>query len=277
MNTSCEIYRGQMAQALMGELAPQPLKDWEEHLAQCPACAEEKKLYQATFAKLKQVSDVPVPQHFFVYPEERTSSPWQLFLQLSFAWRSAVAAAILLILGLGVLASLQARVSAGNGGVTVSFGKTLPVTVPIAPANPVDVAAIKKEILASMEEKSRADRLQVVQLLRTELAKSHNRFNQRQRELLQTSLDAMETRLNGRIVAAGALLEARSNQNLTNYYKTLQTERQQDLAHISTSLTRIVQQGTLKNRQTDAILDTLLQVAELKMVQSPVSPGAEQR
>jgi hypothetical protein len=141
----------------------------------------------------------------------------------------------------------------------------------------VDVAAIKKEILASMEEKSRADRLQVVQLLRTELAKSHNRFNQRQRELLQTSLDAMGTRLNGRIVAAGALLEARSNQNLTNYYKTLQTERQQDLAHISTSLTRIVQQGTLKNRQTDAILDTLLQVAELKMVQSPVSPGAEQR
>ena len=48
-------------------------------------------------------------------------------------------------------------------------------------------------------------------------------------------------------------------------YRTLETQRVQDLSSVNDRLNRITVNGEIKSNQTDAILETLLQVAELKL------------
>ena len=52
---------------------------------------------------------------------------------------------------------------------------------------------------------------------------------------------------------------------MTDLYQTIQTQRRQDLILTKNRLDRLAVQGEMRSTQTDAILETLLQVAEMRM------------
>ena len=54
------------------------------------------------------------------------------------------------------------------------------------------------------------------------------------------------------------------DRSMGNLYQTLQLQRQQDLAMTRNRLDRITTQGQLKDRETEEILSTLLQVAQFQ-------------
>ena len=74
MKTTCEEVRDWVPRALMSDLAPGDERLLNAHLLECAACAGEQRLYVDTLSQVRSVSDVPVPKHFFVYPDERRSS-----------------------------------------------------------------------------------------------------------------------------------------------------------------------------------------------------------
>jgi hypothetical protein len=63
---------------------------------------------------------------------------------------------------------------------------------------------------------------------------------------------------------AQTVLEKQNDQAFLTVYDAFQSQREQDLTRIYTGLTQMVARGAIKERQTDAILNTLLEVAELK-------------
>jgi hypothetical protein len=263
MTKPCDDFRQQIAKDLLDDLSPQDRDALENHLAKCPACALEKELMTATVRQLRSPLDVSVPRHFFVYPEARQFTPWRMFRQMSFTWRFATAAvALLLMAGAGLMiARLQIR--AQDGVYSVSFGK-MPMDRSATPPAVANVDALKQELLTAVEEKLRTERLQWVELVQSELKQSTTRLNQQQRQLFRTALEDLETRLNSRMDLAQTVLEKQNDQAFLTVYDAFQSQREQDLTRIYTGLTQMVARGAIKERQTDAILNTLLEVAELK-------------
>jgi Putative zinc-finger len=263
MTKSCDDFRQQIAKDLLDDLSPQDRDALENHLAKCPACALEKELMTATVRQLRSPLDVSVPRHFFVYPAARQFTPWRMFQQMSSMWRFATAAvALLLMAGAGLMiARLQVR---AQGGVySVSFGK-MPMDHSATPPTVANVDALKQELLTAVEEKLRTERLQWVELVQSELRQSTTKLNQQQRQLFRTALEDLETRLNSRMDLAQTVLEKKNDQAFLTVYDAFQSQREQDLTRIYTGLTQMVARGAIKERQTDAILNTLLEVAELK-------------
>ena len=72
----------------MEELAGEERKDLEAHLTQCSQCRSEQQAYQQTLRQLAFVENEDVPRHFFIYPEEKALSPWNLFRRMSPGWQA---------------------------------------------------------------------------------------------------------------------------------------------------------------------------------------------
>jgi hypothetical protein len=259
----CDDFRQQIAKDLLDDLSPQERDALGDHLAKCPACALEKELMTATVRQLRSPLDVPVPRHFFVYPEARQLTPWRLFRQIGFAWQFATVAVVLfLMVGAGLM-SARFQFRAQDGVYSVSFGK-MPLThSTIAPAA-ANVEALKQELLTAVDERLRIEHLQWAQVVQSELKQSTKRLDQQQRQLIRTALEDLETRLNSRMNLAQTVLEKQNDQAFLTVYDAFQSQREQDLTRIYTGLTQMVARGAIKERQTDAILNTLLEVAELK-------------
>ena len=264
MTTACDYFRQQIGKALVEYLVGVERQVLESHLAECPACRLEQELFASTVRQLRSTTDVPAPRHFFVFPESRQLTPWRLFQQMGFAWRATlVALAVLLVVGAGLLVS-NAQFKAEKGSYSLSFGKPpLPHTTGMTTGK--DVEALKHELLMVMEEKLQQERLEFTHLVQAELQRSTALNNQQQRQLLQAALENMETRFNNHLTSASKSIEARHDQELLSLMAAWQTQRERDLARINVSFEHMVAQGQLKERQTDNILNTLLQVAELKM------------
>jgi hypothetical protein len=255
---------------------PSPeLEKLKEHLSVCAQCAAERELCRFALGEMRQVEDLPVPRHFFVYPEEKGMSLWQAFLGLRIAYRWGTAMALGFLLVLSGFTVSQARLERSDGSVSVSFGRPPSVPKAIPGLGEREITTLRQQVLATMEERIRRERQDWVKQLNAAMARSGRQFSKPQREILLTALLSMEERVDQKITTAGAVLEAKSNQNANELYKTLQAQREQDLFGINNNLNRVVQVGTQKNRQTDAILETLIQVAELKW--SNANPFSPQR
>ena len=97
------------------------------------------------------------------------------------------------------------------------------------------------------------------------MARSESALSRKQRLVLETALSRLESRVNNRIVDTAVSLESANQRSLGEMYRTLEAQRVQDLSSVNDRLNRITVNGEIKSNQTDAILETLLQVAELKL------------
>ncbi len=263
MSKDCSYYREQIPKAMLDDLAVEDRQTLDLHLLNCPACRLEKELYAGTFQQLDSLEDVPVPRHFFVYPEERAANPWRLFRLMHPAWQGAVAVTIVAMGMLTAFAASRLQVRSENGAWTLAFGKLPPL--PAAPAPAIDIGALEARIVQIVEEKDRKERLEWVRTLRSEIAGSRRSLSQYQQVALDTALANSEARMDRRIEQTALSIQDQNNRSLSNLYQTVSQQREGDMATIDGRLTRLAVSGQIKSTQTDAILETLLQVAELRM------------
>jgi len=266
MKSDCSQYRGQIPDLLLGELPDQARKALEQHLGECRPCAEERELFAAAIGELRTLGDVPVPRHFFVTAEEPRRSPWSLYLQLSTAWRVSLAGAAAVLCLVAVLASARFQVRAEDGMLVLGFGRlpALAQSVVAVPAPPVDTAALQAEIVRVLEEKNRRENLEWVRTLRAEIGRSNRTLTEQQKTVLQSALAGLENRMDDRLAATARALEEGTKQSLDSLYQAVSLDREKDYASTRALINRVALNTEAKSSQTDVILDTLLQVADLR-------------
>jgi hypothetical protein len=261
MKSTCEEARNWVPRALMSDLAPQDEQALNTHLAECPACSGEQRIYLDTLNQVRSVSDSPIPRHFFVYPNERGSSVIEFLRGLAPGWKlagSIVVATMAVVVGL-MAARVQIRVE--QGIYTFSFGRPLPRAVP-ARDSAAEIQALRAELTGLLGARSKAERAEWMNTLRQQVKES-NRYGVRQQQQWNAALVNLETRLNDRIEDSAVMLTAGMEQSASSIFRALQRQRQQDLAVTRTRLEHLATRGELKDQETDEILSTLLQVARL--------------
>jgi len=260
MTSECSKYEQHIPRSFVGDLSPGEQQALDRHLAACTGCRAEQERYAETMRLLGTADDVPVPRHFFVYPQERSANPWQLFRQLTPRWQAAAAvfAALLVLLSVPAISGITVR--ADRGAWTLSFG-------PRADAPGIDVAALKAEILQAAEERNREAAISWIQNLRAEIAGSRNELTQQQQIQLMATLTTLESRLTSRIATAAEDVKASSQKSDADLYKAVSLQRSQDLHDLNARVDAVAESADSHARETDAILETLLQVAELRIRQ----------
>lgn len=263
MSKQCRDFQELIPKALLGDIPPEDQRELDDHLSVCAPCARERDLFADTFQQLTTAGDHEIPRHFFVYPEENKSFLARTIQPHSWAWMGALAAAVSVGL-LAVLIAMNVEVRAEHGVVTVRLGKpqilVQPATAPV-----LDVDALKASLDRRIVERSKKDMSEILQTMRAELSRSEYSRGRRERALLQAALTDLEARFSSRILMATATLENNAQRSLANLYTLTEERRQQDLTFLTERLNRIAVTGEIKSNQTDAILDTLLQVAELRL------------
>jgi len=214
---------------------------------------------------MRLAGDVEVPRHFFVYPQEVRENPWHLFRRLGFAWQGALATAAALLVLLAAVAVARVQIRTEGSAIIIGFGKLPVVQAPVPDMSKLYTASLEADILRVVEERSRKDNLELLRVLRAEIARSDRAISDRQRALLQTALLNLEERLGGRITETAATMQQATNRSLEEFYQTVSLQRESDMTRINNRISRIAVSGEAKSNQTDAILETLLQVAELRL------------
>ncbi len=269
MKPNCELFQQWIPQALLSDLGLEEKRLLESHLSTCAACRQEKERYLSFLPLLNQDVDRPVPKHFFINPAATAESPWTAFTRLSFAWRAGLVAAAAFLLTLGGFVMAKTRIDVGKHGITLALGQS---TLPPDKATYVrqtDLQNIRQELTSFLQQKSQSERLKFVKLLKEELTKTNRSLSSSQQQWVLASLRQVENRLDEKILSTGTIIQAQNEQALTNLSNSLSRQREKDMNLIETGVQALARRDALKNEQTDAILNTLIQVAELKMV--PVS------
>ena len=264
MNDKCNHYRDLIPRALLGDLEAGRAAELEEHMSLCAECRAEQEQYRETVEQLGMVEDEPVPGHFFVPADARNAGWRDLFAAVSWPWRIAAAGsllALLLLAGLG-LSGLQFRAS---GGVyAFSFGRPLPDLDNNARTQAA-IGALRVEMRGFVEQTIQSERKLYLASLRSELSRSSRGLNAEQKQFLNLALNDIEKRLNERVATTGAAIATQTAGSLDTLYATLQAQRTQDLALIRKSITDTARVNEAKDRQTQEVLSTLLEVADLQI------------
>jgi hypothetical protein len=254
MKSQCGEYQKQIPKFVLGELTAEEEKTLKEHLETCSQCQSEQESYSQTIQMLQSVDDEPVPRHFFVYKETRKPNPWQLFRQMKPFWQTTSAAIACLMFLVCIAAVSQVQVRADHSGWTVAFGR-----------GSIEAAAIKEDILKITEERNRAAAQTWMQQIRKEIEHSRTDLTRQQKEELTSAVAHLNFQLSGRILQETENVKVDTGALISDMYKTVTQQRAWDLARINTRFENTKELGTIKERQTNEILDTLLQVAELKL------------
>jgi hypothetical protein len=263
MSDRCNQYKELIPRALLGDLEAGRAAELEGHLSGCAECRAEREQYRATLDHLAMVEDEPVPGHFFIPADARNTSVRDLFGAVAWPWKLAAAgglAALLILAGLG-LSDLQFR-SAG-GVYAFSFGRPLPDWDGNA-KNEAAIQALRVEMRRFVEQTVQSERKQYVAMLRSELARSGRGLAPEQRRFLQAALNDLERRMNDRMVTTGTTIAAETANSIDTLYGTLQAQRSQDLALIRKSISDTARVSQANDRQTQEVLTTLLEVADLQ-------------
>lgn len=264
MSNPCEEFRRQMPRALVGDLAETERRALERHLAECPGCRDEDEQYRNTLLALHSIADVPPPRHFFVYPQAAEHNPWRLFRRLSTKWQTAtaVAAGLLAVFLLAALARLEIRIE--DGVLYAGFGGRVPAGRAAARGDRLETGSLQ-----ALEERVRAADREWVRVLREELEQALGARSEDQRRLLRSALNEMERRLEGRIGLAARSVRDEAQGAQQQLYRIVTLERQHDYRLLNERIDRLAVSSELKAGETDAILETLLLIADLRLGNAP--------
>jgi len=260
MTSECSLNQQRIPRSFVGDLATEEQHSLDARLAACPFCRTEHDRFAETLSVLQSAGDEPVPRHFFVYPKEPALNPWQLFRQMVPRWQVATACMTCLLVFLSVATVSGLQVRRENGAWALSFGTSRTISSS-------EIAALKADILRSTEETNREIALRYIQSLRTEMSGALANLGQQQQIQLFGALDRLETRVNNRIVTTADELKASSQNSTAGLYQTVSLQREQDINAVNARLDKVVDNVEVKAHQTDEILETLLQIANLNLKQ----------
>jgi hypothetical protein len=254
MKSECGKFQKNIPRSLLGDLTEEEKQAFEEHLATCPDCRSERESYLRTLDLIQSVEDESVPHHFFIRPQEEIRNPWQLFGRMTPLWKATVVAAAVLffLIGFAAVSSLQIR--SDSAGWAVSFGH-----------NDIDVAALKQDILNTAEERSRQAITSWDQKVRSEMESTFTDLTQEQQNELLAALARVDSRLTGRLETTEARMKDDRQNLASEIYQTVARQRAEDLEIINLRFDSFEMNNAIKDRQTDAVLDTLVNVATLRL------------
>lgn len=152
---NCQNCYEKMDLYLRNELSAEVRREIQAHLKDCTRCAEDLQCAQKLMQIVSQASTPPVPRGFAervrnrardrLAEQERSRKvirPWALIFDASKAWRVAVAAGVLVGLGLGILMGYgvagRPQVTAAARGRTVNAGPALTYRLDYVAGNPSD-------------------------------------------------------------------------------------------------------------------------------------------
>jgi len=261
MTSECSEIQQRIPRSFVGELTADEQQALNEHVAACPSCQKEHERYAETLRLLQSVEDEPVPRHFFVYPEERREKPWHLFRQMMPLWQAVTAGVVGMVVLLGVAAASGLQVRSDHGVWTMGFG------IHDAQAN-MDLAAFKADILQTAQERFRNEELARIQALRSDITRSRDALTQQQQTQLVAALTTLESRLTDRIALTADDIKSGTQRSILDLYHNVSLQRGQDIATLNARLDKAEENSDARTRQTDAALETLFQVAELRIRQN---------
>ena len=254
MRSECDKFRKNIPGSLLGDISEEERQALEAHIAICPDCRSEWESYIQTLDMMQSVDDEPVPHHFFIHPQEDVRNPWQLFGQMKPAWKTSVAAAAALFLLIGIAAISRLQIRSDSNGWAVSFN-----------SNAIDVAALKEEILKSAEETNRQVTAARTQRVRDELKSAFSDLSENQQEKFMAALAQLDSRFTGRLDTTEVEMKEDTQKLVSEIYRAITQQRAQDLEVINLRFDSFEMNNAIKDRQTNAVLDTLVQVAELSL------------
>jgi len=241
MKPECIEYQKLIARSLLEDLSAEEKVSLDKHLAACPQCRSEQESYTRTLYAMSAADDEPVPRHFFINPEERRLGPWELFRLLKPRWRVIAVA----FAGLFLLAS---------AGLVMSFNRSK-----------IDIAALKDDILKTAEEKDSQARAALLQEVQAEIVRSQTNLTQQQKVELTAALNRLNAHWTGRMSDAESRMKNDARDIAGNLYRTVAQDRARDLRFINLRFDSIETNNAIETRQTDAMIGTLLQAAELRL------------
>ena len=254
MKSECSEHQKRIAAFFLGDLTEGEKQELEAHFAACSHCRSERDSYVRVIQQLPSAGDEDIPHHFFVYPEERSSSPWQLFRQMRLGWQAVAVSAATLVLLLGIAAISRLQIRSDAGGWAISFGQS-----------DFDVAAFKLDILTAAEKRDQESRITLIREMKSEIERSQTNLTQQQQAQLTATLAHLDSRITGRIATSEGRVKDDTQRLVSDLYRVIAQQRAQDLEAINLRLDSTDVNNAIKARQTNEILGTLLQVADLKL------------
>ena len=265
MKILCEEVKSRIPLAMLGELSAAEQIELETHLLNCPACAAEQASCVETLSKLRELSDVSVPRHFFVYPDEKRRSLKDLFLALRPGWRLASAMGLIIMFVLLTLLLTRFQLKVESGSYSLTFGKPAPASSTNSMEKAAEIQALKSQLVELLEARSREDRQELTTLLNRELADYSRGLSVQQKKEWKTALVRLEDRLTKQIDGNALTLQSGMKQSVVELYQTVQSQRLQDMNRTRKQLDRMVYQEDQKDQETREILAALLQVADMRL------------
>jgi anti-sigma-K factor RskA len=140
------------------------------------------------------------------------------------------------------------------GGWAISFGRS-----------DFDAAAFKQDILTAAEKRNQESRIALIREMRSEIERSQTNLTQQQQVQLTATLARLDSRITGRIATSEGRVKDDTQKLVSDLYRVIAQQRAQDLEAINLRLDSTDANNAIKTRQTNEILGTLLQVADLKL------------
>jgi len=251
MSRKCEDFQNMIKDELAGELSLENQSELAVHLADCSICLHERQELQRTFGMLKSLEEQPVPGHFFVY-EQPKASLLERFrgIPKGFRWAAATGFACLLLLAGFIISNISIRV--GESRIILAYGD--PITEP-------DVQDIRREFEQKLLDARREDQRVFAGLLE-EQRKLYNGSLNQYYQRVDTRVNNLEGQLVETINDNNAALQARLEGTMIQYGELMKAQYQNDLRDINRRLTQITLEGRLRDNQTDALMNTLVQLAD---------------
>ncbi len=254
MKSECSKHQKKIAAFFLGDLTKDERQELEAHFATCSPCRSERDSYVRAIHKLTSAGEEDIPHHFFVYPEEAVSSPWQLFLGLRRRWQALAAGVFVLMLALSIAAVSRLQIRSDSQGWSISFGRS-----------DFDAAAFKQDILTAAEKRNQESGIALIREMRSEIERSQTNLTQQQQVQLMATLARLDSRITGRIATSEGRVKDDTQKLVSDLYGVIAQQRTQDLEAIKLRFDSTDVNNAIKARQTNEILGTLLQVADLKL------------
>ena len=253
MSSKCDSYREKIAAWALDDLPDADRRELEAHLDGCKQCRLEKESFEQTVKMLALAEDEPAPRHFFIAPDTHPVSPWRFFLQTPFPLRAAFAGMIVLAILLSGAALSQFHVRVDPHGWSMGFGR-----------GDIDTKALREEFLQAAAEDSQKNQRQFMEVILNEVAHLYADEDRRVREL-EGILSRLDSRIDGRVERSEEQTRSDMQIMVAVMYQELTRQWALDVEVINLRLELAELRDFLKARDTEDILGTLLQIANMNM------------
>ena len=260
MDNDCTIYREQLGPSLVGDLEHANLRQLELHLQSCGACREQRDRLKQTIQKLKGWEAVEVPHHFLIQPLAPVTGPLALLRQLAWPWKAALVAipALILILLLGGLSVSRFHWRSENGVWLMSWGDTGRLPLP----DPFQSNSFRQQLDRLLTQREQQQQQRWLAQVRGETEVRFNRFSKQGQENLDRTIGQAIRRLQLEVAAGQATLQGEFKRSDLALYEVLMAQRARDLSALREELDLLAVSDEIQDTQTDALLATMIEIAD---------------